>query len=134
MNRKIKRLAKKAWKEKWHKEIDMNIYQDEIAGTCSFCDDATKKRYKEEGDMTNRYVVPKICCFCLLPDYICKYEKIGNNLLSIIHESIHKDNSKDFNKAVKYVVYILKALMKTGKIPEHLEKEIKKYIEDYYNV
>lgn len=131
-SRRIKKLAKKVWKKKWcHKDITPNDYLDDIAGSCSFCNNARSNRYKSEGDISMRYCAPIICVFCLLPDYFCKQYKV-RNLIRIINLSIRYDDRKSFDKAVGYIKLGLKALKKTGEVPKHLETEIKDYISSYY--
>jgi len=130
---KIKRLAKKTWKNKWSRElITLSNYIKYMIGPCSFCYDASSRRYKKEGDMTNRLAVPRICCFCLLPKYICYHQLGGKNLINIIHKSIIFSNTKRFYEAINYVKICIKSLAKKGKIEGKISKDIKLYINNYF--
>ena len=127
-------MAKKVWENKWHNEdITPENYMDEIGGPCVFCFDAQKRRFKKEGDVSMRYVVPKICVFCLTPEYFCRYENQGKNLIAVMHRCIVHNNRETFAKALKYVRSGIMALKKTGEVPEHLVKEIKDFLQEYYD-
>ncbi len=132
--RKVKKLAKKVWENKWYREdITPENYMDICGGPCAFCHDAVKKRIKKEGDMSHRLCVPRICAFCFTPEFFCRFENNGKNLINVMHRCIAFNNRETFDKALKYVRSGIMALKKTGAVPEHFVKEIKDFLEDYYD-